>query len=476
MKRLIPLYLLLLAFWWPGRIHAHIEPAFEAYLVDFTQPQAYAAHFNADVVPGQGLMPLIQRKEGYFRSVAIAITLENPVQFQTLSATIQVADYAPEALQLNWRFSSDGQTWLPWEEMHHQQTWQQGDSLLHSDPVFLSSEMRYYQLAIVFPVRENGGLPVRVRSVRFDMYTPGSMSLVSPEQLVFRPIVNANPDPVCGCEAPRYARRLDWNCPDGQSPSCAQPAYAPVSHIGVYASVPTDSIVNWTAAVHALWYHHTRTLGRCDIGYNWLIDPQGVLYEGRGGGNDVLGDASCISDVRLMSICLLGSFDGEAPTPAALNTLRQLVAWKSCDADLNPDTARIHLSSGLALPVVFSHNESCTAPRLEDLSVETALPDLRMVADSTVGACAFTTDVADALLTHDRLYPNPSEGRFVLDVELTRPLRTPLTVLGLDGREVYRQQLDLPAGRHVIPFDLHLPRGLYVVRADRVLHRLWIAD
>ena len=70
---------------------------------------------------------------------------------------------------------------------------------------------------------------------------------------------------------------------------------------------------------------HVRQEGYGDIGYHFLIDPTGRVYEGRSlkyqgahaGGND---------NVENIGICLLGDFDHELPDPRAERSLEELVA------------------------------------------------------------------------------------------------------------------------------------------------------
>lgn len=74
---------------------------------------------------------------------------------------------------------------------------------------------------------------------------------------------------------------------------------------------------------------HMQGEGWADIGYHFLIDPDGRIYEGRriewvgahagrsGGSNH---------NERNLGVCLLGNFDEEQPTPQALAALNDLIA------------------------------------------------------------------------------------------------------------------------------------------------------
>jgi hypothetical protein len=65
--------------------------------------------------------------------------------------------------------------------------------------------------------------------------------------------------------------------------------YHPVSHLIVHHTVSNNSSSDWPAVVRAIWNFHTYGRGWGDIGYNYLVDPNGVIYEGHNGGDNVVG-------------------------------------------------------------------------------------------------------------------------------------------------------------------------------------------
>ncbi len=65
-----------------------------------------------------------------------------------------------------------------------------------------------------------------------------------------------------------------------------------------------------------------------DIGYNYLIDPYGKIYEGRAGGNGVIG-AHAIPNSGSIGISILGDYTNQLPTQAAIDSLVRLSAYLS---------------------------------------------------------------------------------------------------------------------------------------------------
>jgi hypothetical protein len=89
---------------------------------------------------------------------------------------------------------------------------------------------------------------------------------------------------------------------------------------------PQDS----AAMVLAICRYHRNTNGWRDIGYNFLVDRYGQVFEGRAGGIDqpVIGAQAQGYNGVSTGVANLGTFTGVAQTPAAVSATAQLLAWK----------------------------------------------------------------------------------------------------------------------------------------------------
>ena len=82
--------------------------------------------------------------------------------------------------------------------------------------------------------------------------------------------------------------------------------------------------------LRAIYSFHVHGRGWWDIGYNFLVDHFGRIWEGREGGIDApvigaqAGDWNAIST----GVAVLGTFIDAPPPPAALAALERLLAWK----------------------------------------------------------------------------------------------------------------------------------------------------
>ncbi|MDL4820471.1 peptidoglycan recognition protein family protein [Actinomadura opuntiae] len=91
------------------------------------------------------------------------------------------------------------------------------------------------------------------------------------------------------------------------------------------------------SVVRSIFLYHVKSEGWNDIGYNFLVDKCGTVYEGRGGGVDrpVHGAHTYGFNTDTAGIAVLGTYTnanetpaGVAPTQAALNGVAKVAAWK----------------------------------------------------------------------------------------------------------------------------------------------------
>lgn len=79
-------------------------------------------------------------------------------------------------------------------------------------------------------------------------------------------------------------------------------------------------------ALRGIYYYHTARLKWGDIGYNYLIDPFGNIYEGRAGGPGVVGAHARWNNNGSIGISMMGNFEETQVSEVQLDALRRLVA------------------------------------------------------------------------------------------------------------------------------------------------------
>ncbi|MEZ4934885.1 MAG: N-acetylmuramoyl-L-alanine amidase [Saprospiraceae bacterium] len=189
-----------------------------------------------------------------------------------------------------------------------------------------------------------------IERIEVHFFSPGKTVAPAPA------ITDSGDRLACPCPQPTYLDRLGW-CPDGTCPEDATPAFTTVTHLIVHHSAGSNSSSDWAATVRSIYDFHVFTNGWDDIGYNWLIDPNGVVYEGRG--DNVRGAHFCGFNAGTMGVCMMGDYTSIVPTDQAVGSLENLLAWKSCDADIEPNGEAFHASSGLDLMHISGHRDGC---------------------------------------------------------------------------------------------------------------------
>ena len=93
--------------------------------------------------------------------------------------------------------------------------------------------------------------------------------------------------------------------------------------------------------------YHVQGNGWNDIGYNFLVDRFGTVYEGRFGGVDrnVVGAHAQGFNTGSVGVALLGTY-GDAPSKAAQDAIARLLAWRLDLAHVDPTAALTFVSGG----------------------------------------------------------------------------------------------------------------------------------
>ncbi|MFJ7335011.1 N-acetylmuramoyl-L-alanine amidase [Streptomyces sp. NPDC101116] len=100
--------------------------------------------------------------------------------------------------------------------------------------------------------------------------------------------------------------------------------------------------------IRSIYRYHVKSMGWRDIGYNFLIDKCGKIYEGRAGGvaKPVLGAHTLGFNSNSMGIAVLGSYGSKKPSKAAVKAVARLSAWKLGMYGMNPTKKTTLQSAG----------------------------------------------------------------------------------------------------------------------------------
>jgi hypothetical protein len=129
---------------------------------------------------------------------------------------------------------------------------------------------------------------------------------------------------------PPIITREEWGA--SQCPPRAIPSYGDVQVAFVHHTVTANSYgpADSAAMVRAICLYHRNSNHWNDIGYNFLVDRYGQVFEGRAGGIDaaVVGAQAQGYNSHSTGIANLGTFSTTGQTPAGLDALARLLSWK----------------------------------------------------------------------------------------------------------------------------------------------------
>lgn len=141
------------------------------------------------------------------------------------------------------------------------------------------------------------------------------------------------PGPVDFPAMPKIVTRKQWGADPRLGDQCWDPVYGDSAQmVFIHHTVNSNDYApsDGAAIMQSILAYHTQSRGWCDIGYNFLVDRYGTIYEGRRGGMrlPVRGSHAGDYNVDTVGISLIGNFDIARPTRPMKNALVRLVGWR----------------------------------------------------------------------------------------------------------------------------------------------------
>jgi hypothetical protein len=231
------------------------------------------------------------------------------------------------------RTSQDARRWTRWQELEIQDNGPDRGS--PEDAGIVATEPVWVGRARIAQIRWATGRP------------PASAALH---------VIDGGSDPaqprasaLAATSQPSIISRAQWGADESIRRCCAR--YAPsVDFAVVHHTVSANNYRQDEAAkiVRSIYEYHVKTNGWGDIGYQFLIDRFGRVFEGRGGGirEAVIGSHSEGFNTRSTGVALIGSFQSQPAPAAAMTSLRNLLAWKLDVHHVDPRSSTTVVSGG----------------------------------------------------------------------------------------------------------------------------------
>lgn len=205
------------------------------------------------------------------------------------------------------------------------------------------------------------------------------------------------------------------------------PSKTVTTHIVVHHSAGSNNITDPYQVVRNIYIQHTEINGWSDIGYNYLIAPDGTIFQGRDSKglfepDYMVGAHMCGKNQYTMAICMLGTFTSVSPGEEALESLFRLIAWKGEKDDIDLMAGSYHAvgPSSANLPDKYmyhisGHRDGCSPGYTECPGnfLYSMIPAVRQESSNAKENCEpFQEDKKEKLV-----YPNPTTGRIQANFE-----------------------------------------------------------
>ena len=181
-------------------------------------------------------------------------------------------------------------------------------------------------------------------------------------------------------ETPPIVTRAEWGADESlkRTRGGCKRKFFDVQQLFVHHTAGKNNDTDPAATMRAIYWYHTQRQGWCDVGYNFVIAPDGTIFEGRWArkyapwevhSSENLKGTRAVAGAHVsgfnsgsIGISLMGNFSRIKPPPLARQWLTELLAWEADRHDLdpvgthryrNPETGRTK-----KLPLIAGHRDA----------------------------------------------------------------------------------------------------------------------
>jgi len=245
------------------------------------------------------------------------------------------ADSLPGSdVQVELRFDTGAQGWSSWQAIADAEWSPEKEQFYPETPILVLKGVRF-QYRVTLSTLAGVEAPVLYEMTL--TYFDSSAGPTTMQAKMFTQMEIATEQGVSG---PSIITRAGWGA--NESYRTWTPEYRTVHKIVVHHTVTSNDYdeMQGAAWVRAIYYYHAVTRGWGDIGYNYLVDKYGNIYQGRYGGPGVVGGHVYSFNYGTMGVAVIGTYGNYRgsiePTPASLSALADLSVWEASRSYIHP--------------------------------------------------------------------------------------------------------------------------------------------
>lgn len=191
------------------------------------------------------------------------------------------------------------------------------------------------------------------------------------------------------CSEPETIDQSEWRI--GLTPPDYTRIETHARNLIIHHTSGSNTNTNYVQVVRNIYIDHTEIKGWSDIGYNYLIAQNGIIFKGRDPDqmeqDNLLGAHFCASNSFTMGVSLLGNYTEIAPPDTAIRSLIKLLSWKAGKDSLNPIGKSPH-ALNFNLGVIAGHRDGC-ATECPGNEVYKILPQIRNEVNNEFEDCNY---------------------------------------------------------------------------------------
>ena len=283
-----------------------------------------------------------------FLSEIIEIPIKNAEPFIAIGLNATLINMDKNA-QFSIRASVNGNTWTEWQLLTNDSDAELIKNKFISSLAFFDNSKKYIQFYT--------NTLTSIEKLKFSFISPGKTSTQKIENNIIK---SQNKKLLRALEIPEFVSRKSWGCPQNENESSR--SLTNVTHLIIHHSAANTVSNDYAAVVRTYWDWHVNGNGWDDIGYNWLVDPNGVLYKGRAWKSDteenILGAHNSGKNSGTSGICFIGNYVSDIPNEIGLNKVADIAAFLCDKYEIDPSGKSYHAAIGKENDNITGHGQS----------------------------------------------------------------------------------------------------------------------
>lgn len=347
----------------------------------------------------------IVKKDGEY---IFQIESQSPFTYFGIGWNSENKTKSPEEFTIMYRISGDKNSKIEWQTTFGEYYPEENDKRLYrSDIIFteLSANDKYeYEIKLIPPV------DCDIESVVIDF-----VKIENKDEMLDKGKEISASDKMEGCSMPSIIPRSEW-C--SVYADCQDPKYVPEkiypTHVVLHHGASPDNYDDGYRVVKSYWDYHVNSLGWDDIGYNYLVDKYGNIFQGRynpfGYDVDVKGAHAGSVNGKAIGVCFLGNSDITLASDEQISRLEEFLSWWYNSKEIDPASKEMIINQAatdtLYLPRLVGHRDVKPATICPGELLYKMLPGIREETREKLIECSGRKVTSDYYVENPYAEPN----------------------------------------------------------------------